>query len=136
MLAKPVMILISLTLFATAGCSSNAGSSRGAQQVLPDAGPAVGHPVSQYISHVIVIVQENRTFENFFAGFPGANAPMTGCVSPPSGSARLSRPGVPAKRNGSSCPPGDTNRAAAPDLVQRTGPAPRLARVDDRLEQR
>ena len=42
--------------------------------------PATGHPVSQYIKHVVVIVQENRSFENFFAGYPGANAPMYGCA--------------------------------------------------------
>ncbi len=30
------------------------------------------------ISHVVVIVQENRSFENFFAGYPGANAPLQG----------------------------------------------------------
>jgi phospholipase C len=34
------------------------------------------------ISHVIVVVQENRSFENFFAGYPGANAPTSGCASP------------------------------------------------------
>jgi phospholipase C len=32
----------------------------------------------QYIKHVVVIIQENRSFENFFAGFPGANAPTYG----------------------------------------------------------
>lgn len=40
--------------------------------------PAQGNPVSQYIQHVVVIVQENRSFENFFAGYPGANAPEYG----------------------------------------------------------
>jgi hypothetical protein len=29
-----------------------------------------------YIKHIIVIVQENRSFENIFAGWPGADAPM------------------------------------------------------------
>jgi phospholipase C len=33
---------------------------------------------SRYIKHVVIVVQENRSFENFFAGFPGADAPMTG----------------------------------------------------------
>jgi phospholipase C len=41
-----------------------------------------GGSASQYIKNVIVIIQENRSFENFFAGYPGANAPMTGCASP------------------------------------------------------
>ena len=30
------------------------------------------------IKHVVIIVQENRSFENIFAGFPGANAPTYG----------------------------------------------------------
>ncbi|MBV8530012.1 MAG: hypothetical protein JO104_01740 [Candidatus Eremiobacteraeota bacterium] len=39
--------------------------------------PASGS-VGKYIKHVIVIIQENRSFENLFAGYPGANAPMYG----------------------------------------------------------
>jgi phospholipase C len=50
------------------------------------------------IKNVIVVIQENRTFENFFAGYPGANAPMSGCAIPQSG-------GPQRKRSG--CPPGD-----------------------------
>jgi phospholipase C len=30
---------------------------------------------------VIVVIQENRSFENFFAGYPGANAPLTGMAN-------------------------------------------------------
>jgi phospholipase C len=30
------------------------------------------------IKHVVILMQENRSFENFFAGFPGANAPLFG----------------------------------------------------------
>jgi phospholipase C len=40
--------------------------------------PSGGLPVGNYIKHVVVIVQENRTFENLFAGWPGADAPMSG----------------------------------------------------------
>jgi phospholipase C len=46
--------------------------------------PSVRRPVSSgpspgtYIKHVVVIVQENRSFENLFAGFPGADAPLYG----------------------------------------------------------
>jgi phospholipase C len=32
----------------------------------------------KYIKHIVVIVQENRSFENLFAGWPGADAPMYG----------------------------------------------------------
>src|SRR5215469_5961126 len=34
------------------------------------------------ISHVVVMVQENRSFDNIFAGFPGANTVMEGACSP------------------------------------------------------
>jgi len=33
------------------------------------------------IKHVVIIVQENRSFDNLFAGYPGADAPMTGTMS-------------------------------------------------------
>jgi phospholipase C len=36
------------------------------------------------IAHVVVMVQENRSFDNIFAGFPGANTTMEGaCVPKP-----------------------------------------------------
>jgi phospholipase C len=104
MVARLSVIVASAALFMTAGCGANGAISNVSPPRAPDVRPATGHPVSQYISHVIVIVQENRSFENFFAGFPGANAPMYGCAS--SGS------GLPALRmhKGSSslCPPSDT----------------------------
>jgi phospholipase C len=34
--------------------------------------------ISHYIKHVVIIVQENRSFDNVFAGFKGADAPMYG----------------------------------------------------------
>ncbi len=34
--------------------------------------------VSKYIKHVVVIVQERRSFENLFPGFKGADAPLFG----------------------------------------------------------
>ncbi|MBV8149493.1 MAG: hypothetical protein JO092_10410, partial [Candidatus Eremiobacteraeota bacterium] len=34
--------------------------------------------LGHYIKHVVVIIQENRSFENFFAGWPGADAPTSG----------------------------------------------------------
>ena len=35
----------------------------------------------RFIKHIVVIVQENRSFENVFAGWPGADAPMMGTTS-------------------------------------------------------
>lgn len=39
----------------------------------------------QNIQHIFIIVQENRSFNNLFAGFPGANTSMTGEEWFPSG---------------------------------------------------
>ena len=77
MSAKRFLVLALLGLIVPAGCSSASGTPA----VLTRALPQSGSP-SQYISHVVVIVQENRTFENFFTGYPGANAPPSGCAIP------------------------------------------------------
>jgi phospholipase C len=74
---KPLAALALLQAAALTGCSGFAQGSR--ESALPAvAAPALGNPVSRYIKHVVVIVQENRSFENFFAGYPGADAPMSG----------------------------------------------------------
>jgi phospholipase C len=99
MLAKPLVIPALLGLIATTGCSSTAAPPVAPQSSLPEAGPASGNPVSKYIKHVVVIIQENRSLENFFAGYPGANAPTYGCV--PSGSRER------RFTSGSGCPSGD-----------------------------
>jgi phospholipase C len=56
-----------------AACNGGPGSS------LPT-GLAAGHPFSggSPIQHVVMIVQENRSFDNLFAGFPGANGKLYG----------------------------------------------------------
>ena len=92
-----VPVLAGLIVVAT-GCSSTAAPPLAPQSSLPAARPATGNPVSKYIKHVVVIIQENRSFENFFAGYPGANAPEYGCAAG-SGARR---------RSSSGCPRGDT----------------------------
>ena len=52
----------------TAGCGS--GST-------PVTTPSAAAP-SRYIKHVVIIIQENRSFDNMFSGFPGADAPRFG----------------------------------------------------------
>jgi len=113
--------LSALGLFAVAlsfGCSNQAISTGAqpqfsAQRVLPAVRRNSG--LSKYLSHVIVIIQENRSFENFFAGYPGANAPMTGCASPvPSGDPNpaallaAAHPMASASPTPAPCPSGDT----------------------------
>ena len=52
---------------------------------------------SKYIKHVIVIVQENRSFDDMFAGFPGADAPTYGYA----GNRRIELKDVPLQDPGS-----------------------------------
>ncbi len=59
-----------------------------------------GGSADKHISNVVVIIQENRSFENFFAGYPGANAPLSGCASPPPNGLR--------PQASSGCPGNDT----------------------------
>jgi phospholipase C len=81
--ARVKRFAVAAALFASsvvcAGCSFDSGLSSHAQSApLPALEPASGNPVNKYIKHVVVIIQENRSFENFFAGYPGADAPMLG----------------------------------------------------------
>lgn len=81
MIARPVQAFFAIALIAA--CSTS-GSQPYAQSEMPSA----ASPLSQlflkhrspsgYIKHVVVIIQENRSFENFFSGYPGANAPTFG----------------------------------------------------------
>lgn len=37
-------------------------------------------PLQKYIKHVVIIVQENRSFDNLFSGFPGADTAQIGTL--------------------------------------------------------
>jgi phospholipase C len=89
-----------LALAACAGCStfsSPAEFTRG----LP---ASRGRPLSAgaYIKHVVVIIQENRTFDNFFSGYPGADAPTFGCAMGKNDNDTI----APTGTTGFGCPPG------------------------------
>jgi phospholipase C len=60
-------------------CSAGAGTASGA---LPAMGKGRESNPTTPISHVIVIVQENRSFDNFFATFPNANGTQYGYAEP------------------------------------------------------
>jgi phospholipase C len=60
--------------FALAACASLGGSAR-----VPVA-TGTGAPTKDPIQHIVIVVQENRSFDNLFAGFPGADAPSYGYV--------------------------------------------------------
>jgi phospholipase C len=65
----------------TAGCASRifSGSQQFSSATIraPDAA-ATQPPLEKYIKHVVIIVQENRSFDNLFAGFPGADTALSG----------------------------------------------------------
>jgi phospholipase C len=69
-----------------AGCSTSAGPGgiQGAQGFVPEARGSQGK-----IQHIVIIVQENRSFDNFFDCFPG-----TDCVKTASGPGPMPAPGT------------------------------------------
>ncbi|MBV8373716.1 MAG: hypothetical protein JOY69_10700, partial [Candidatus Eremiobacteraeota bacterium] len=72
-----VVVAISLMLAACGGGGAGGGGTPAIPQPTPDPTPVPAGP----IKHVVVIVQENRSFDNLFAGFPHADAPTTGKTS-------------------------------------------------------
>ena len=59
---------------------------------------------SGYITHVVVVIQENRSFDDFFSTFPNADGTAGGCMKPPSG---LAAPNRHTHRGSGGCPSGD-----------------------------
>jgi phospholipase C len=60
-------------------CSPNGGAAGISIPHAPgEALPAAGSPVGTYIKHVVIIIQENRTFDNVFYGYPGEDSPSFG----------------------------------------------------------
>ncbi|MBV8344493.1 MAG: hypothetical protein JO190_05800 [Candidatus Eremiobacteraeota bacterium] len=62
--------------FVLASCSGYGGTTFGANA--PRLVDAKRHGSSGLIQHVVIMVQENRSFNNFFATFPGANGTTKG----------------------------------------------------------
>jgi phospholipase C len=95
------LIRYALTIGAATGFLTACGSGGGSS--LPrglSVGPQSGSPSSP-IAHVVIIVQENRSFDDLFATFSGADGATSGCMKT---SSALQRHG---KHHGSGCPSGD-----------------------------
>ena len=72
-------LLVALLL--AAGCSGGGGGSAGVPVAPPGGGgpPPTSPPAARkYIKHIVVIVQENRSFDNLFHGFPNARSASYG----------------------------------------------------------
>jgi phospholipase C len=62
-----------MLLFVLSACGG--GGASGAAPVLPPPPPAQR---GKYFTHIVVLIQENRSFDNFFATFPGADGTTIG----------------------------------------------------------
>ncbi len=68
------VFIFAAALVGIVGCNSSIGST-------PRPAPS-GSPVQQPIQHIVIIIQENRSFDNLFAGFPGADTTLQGACKP------------------------------------------------------
>jgi phospholipase C len=75
---RGVILLVGLVLAACSAGGGSGGSSPIPVMPPPTESPPPGGAVAKYIKHVVVIIQENRTFNNIFAGFKGADSSMYG----------------------------------------------------------
>ncbi|HVN69037.1 MAG TPA: alkaline phosphatase family protein [Candidatus Binatia bacterium] len=96
-LYAPLIVLVAAFGTACSGSGAPSVPRMLSQNVSPDQGS------SKYIKHIILIVQENRTFDDFFSSFPGANGTAYGCMKPPSSSLHPMH----RHRGSSGCPSGD-----------------------------
>jgi phospholipase C len=83
-------ILIALVAVAVVACSGVGGSNHASGSPTPSAGAhhgggqgqgkgsGTGHASSSPIKHIIFLVKENRTFDNYFGKYPGADGATVG----------------------------------------------------------
>ncbi|HYL27115.1 MAG TPA: alkaline phosphatase family protein [Candidatus Nitrosotalea sp.] len=75
-----------IAVFALVSCAGGSGSPNGgaiAQRFSPAVRTNGG--TSNYVQHVVIVIQENRSFDNLFATFPGADGTTFGYMKTPSG---------------------------------------------------
>jgi phospholipase C len=76
-------VAVTASVLTLAACSHGPGSG----PAVPGTGQAgvKGPASSGYIQHIVVLIQENRSFDDFFATFPGADGATSGQMKTPSG---------------------------------------------------
>ncbi len=84
-----IWAVLLLAGFAIAACAGGPGA--GASGALP-VGPAGGKKTTAAIQHIIIVIQENRSFDNLFSTFPGADGTTTGKAAAMSPSMQQSCP--------------------------------------------
>ncbi|MBV9103175.1 MAG: hypothetical protein JO060_06260 [Candidatus Eremiobacteraeota bacterium] len=81
MLSRYTAVLVLLSPLSLVGCGGGGGapSVRGPVGTFQSAPHIPNQPLgSSAIRHVVVIIQENRSFDNMFHGFPGADSASSG----------------------------------------------------------
>jgi phospholipase C len=84
MMSVPAVLAAAVAAVGLAGCGG--GGSTSATGILPPGGNTGGGssgPIAserRLIKHIVVIYQENRTFDNMFNGYPGADTAQYGTV--------------------------------------------------------
>ncbi|MFY9665062.1 MAG: alkaline phosphatase family protein [Candidatus Cybelea sp.] len=73
---------------------------------MPQQFSPLGSSGSGYIAHVVVVIQENRSFDDFFSTFPGAEGTIGGCMEAGSLHSMPRAKIRPASSHG--CPSGDS----------------------------
>jgi phospholipase C len=68
-LCRYLLFPLLLSAFAGSGCAG---------QATPGPLPTQPGSANRYIKHVVIVIQENRSFDNLFSGFPDADAPVFG----------------------------------------------------------
>src|ERR1700730_14993102 len=69
-----LMVVCSSLMGNSATVRSPAGRARTSTRIEPAAG-------IEKIQHIVFIIKENRTFDNYFGTFPGADGATTGVIS-------------------------------------------------------
>jgi phospholipase C len=70
-----LLFLLLLSAAIVAGCG---GGSSSLPAAMPPSGNSEPPPAASPIRHVVIVIQENRSFNDFFATFPGTDGTMTG----------------------------------------------------------
>jgi phospholipase C len=71
-------VTVAFGIAACSGLSTSATTGALPQQLSPPESTSG----SGYLKHVVLVIQENRTFDNLFATFPGADGTTHGCMKP------------------------------------------------------
>ncbi len=77
-------LLAAIAALAMTACAGNSATPAGTA-LPPLTLRESGHASSRYVKHVIVMIQENRSLNDFFATFPGADGTTVGEMKTPSG---------------------------------------------------